>query len=470
VSTEREPFDLLVTGAQLALPGGIRAGAVGINAGRIAALLEPTAAAEAKRVVEADGLTALPGLFDMHVHFRDPGYTHKETFETGSAAAAAGGFTGIADMPNTDPPTTTAERLLDKEALASGSSHVDFALWGGAGSAEHVAELADAGAVGVKVYLGLEAAADAHSDAPPELVVADDAAFYEILEAAAKVNVLVAVHCANQALRSRSRRSWRGKGFAQLKSEIVAEPQLHKVEAVCRTLLLAEESGARVHIVHVPAPALPHVALAKERGVAVTAEAALPFVTHDVIEEIGELGFDRYRSVEDARQIWTAVRDGTVDVLATDHAPHTLKEKRAGQVNLLASPSGYPELDTALPMLLDAVNRGLLMLQRLVEVMSFAPARILRLSQKGALRVGADADLVLVDLKREAVIERSRLRSKAGWSPFEGRRLTGWPVRTFLRGREIAREGQLSAGPPGGRFLPGSASNRAQVSEIEPPR
>jgi dihydroorotase len=461
VSAEPERFDLLIRGAQLVLPDGIKAGAVAVSDGRIAALLEPGTPAAAERVVEADGLAALPGMFDMHVHFREPGQTHKETFETGTAAAAVGGFTGVAEMPNTVPPTTSAHRLLDKKALAAGRSHVDFALWGGAGSAQRVGELARAGAAGVKVYLGLETARDAHSDAPAELVVGDDAAFCDILEAAAEASVVVAVHCGNQALRSRSRQPWRGKGFAELKAEIASEPQLHKVEAVSRTLLLAEESGARVHIVHVPARALPHVRRAKERGVAVTAEAALPFVTHDLLDEIGELGFDRYHSVEDARQIWAAVRDGTVDVLATDHAPHTLREKRAGRVDLLASPSGYPELDTAVPMLLDAVNRGLLTLERLVAVMSFEPARILGLSQKGALRVGGDADLVIVDMKREAVIERSRLRSKAGWSPFEGRRLIGWPVRTFLRGQEIAAEGRLTDSHPNGLFLPGSAAGGA---------
>lgn len=439
---------------------GTQAVTIAVHEGRIAALLEPDANARAGTLVDATGLTVLPGMFDMHVHFREPGQTHKETFETGSAAAAIGGFTAVAEMPNTVPPTTTASRLVAKREIAARTSHVDFALWGGAGSAVHIKALAATGAVGIKVYLGLETASDAHSDAPGELVVDDDAQLLGILESAAEAGLVVAVHCGNRPLRSRVRRSWTGKGFAELVDDVVAEPQLHKVEAVSRTLLLSEAVGGRVHIVHVPAPALPLIRAAKDRGIAVTAEAALPFVTHDRIAEFGELGFDRYRSVADAALLWEAARDGTVDVLATDHAPHTLQEKRAGATNLLAAPSGYPELDTALPMLLDVVNRGVLTLGRLVELMSQSPRQVLSMRQSGTVRVGADADFVLVDMSHESAVDRSRLHSRAGWSPFEGQRLVGWPKATFLRGVAIARDGSLVRPTPTGRFLAGSAAGQ----------
>jgi dihydroorotase len=458
VSAEPGQYDLLITGGRLVGSDGVVPGSIAVQDAQIAALLEPGVEVPAKHIVDASGLMVLPGLIDMHVHFRDPGHPHKETFQTGSAAAAAGGFTSVADMPNTVPPTTSAERLAAKRALGEGRSHVDFALWGGAGSVRRVTELARAGAIGVKVYLGLETASGAHADAPSELHVADDAVLQDILEEAAENDVLVAVHCGNEALRSRTRARWRGSGFDRLKAEITSEPQLHKVEAVSRTLLLAEYTGARVHIVHVPAPALPIIRTARERGVNVSVEAALPFVTHDRLDEFAELGFDRYRSPEDARLLWQGAADGTIDVLATDHAPHTLEEKRRGREDLLASPSGYPELDTALPMLLDAVNRGLLTLERLVCLMGAQPARILRLADKGALRIGCDADLTLVDMDREDVIERGRLRSRAGWSPFEGRRVIGWPVRTFLRGAEIAYDGRLTGSAPIGRFLAGRGS------------
>jgi dihydroorotase len=448
-------YDTLIAGGDVVLPSGIRRQTIAIAGGRISALLDPDEPASAEGTIDAGGLTVLPGLIDMHVHLREPGQTHKEDFGSGSSAAAAGGFTAIGDMPNTIPPTTTAERLDAKRRLAVGASRVDFAIWGGAGTGERIAELSRAGAAGIKVYMGLETAPGQHSDAPDELVVRDDAALYGILEAAAHAGLLVSAHCGNAVLRSRWRDSWRGKGFPDVAQWLVDEPQVHKVEAVARVLVLAAHVGARVHIAHVPAPALPLVRWAKEQGQQVTAEAALPFATTDRLADLGELGFDRYRSPEDAERLWAAARDGTIDVLATDHAPHTLEEKRLGRGDLLASPSGYPELDTAVPMLLDAVNRGRLTLERLGELMSAAPARLLGLERKGGISVGGDADLVLVDLHRTATIDRRRLLTKAGWSPFEGWRMTGWPVLTMLRGSIIAREGALTPEPASGCFLPG---------------
>jgi dihydroorotase (multifunctional complex type) len=457
--TETPPFDLVVGGGQLILPSGAAAGSIAVRDGRVAAILPPGLMPEARKVVDARGLAVLPGLVDMHVHFREPGHLDKETFETGTAAAAAGGFTVVADMPNTVPPTTTAERFREKRDLLRGRVWVDVALWGGAGSGERVADLVDAGAVGIKVYMGLEEVGSRHADANAELIVGDDGALLDILEAATASDAVVAVHCGNRSLRERERVGWDGRGFGELRDAIAGESQLHKVEAVARVLLLAHHVRATIHIVHVPAPALGEIRRAKDRGQAVTAEAALPFVTNDQMDRFGELGFDRYRSGEDADLLWAAARDGTVDVLATDHAPHQLDEKRRAQTDLLAAPSGYPELDTALAMLLDAVARGILSLERLVELMGRAPAQILGLAGKGELAVGNDADMVLVDLGRVATVDGSRLLSKARWSPFEGRELTGWPVATLIRGVQVAAEGRVQ-GDPAGRFLPGRGGRR----------
>ncbi len=457
-ATSPGQFDLAINGGEVVLPAGVRRLNIGVRDGKVVALTPPNERLTGPETVDATGLTILPGLFDMHVHFREPGHTHKEDFASGTAAAAVGGFTAVADMPNTVPPTTSAQRLADKHALANGRAHVDFALWGGAGTPDRVAELAAAGAVGIKVYLGLETAPDTHSDAPAELAVADDAALYRIMEAAAEEGILVAVHCANRALRDLWRRHWRGHGFPELKASIAAEPQLHKVEAITRTLLLAAALGTRLHIVHVPAPALDHIRRAKDAGIAVTAEAALPFMTHELLDTAAELGFDRYRSSSDADALWQAARDGTVDVLATDHAPHTLAEKRTLQQDLLAGPSGYPELDTALPMLLDAVNRGVLGLCRLAELLGAAPAAILDIEGKGSIALGRDADVVVVDTRRTDLIRAERLQTKGGWSPYEGRELTGWPVATYLRGVAVAENGLLTGTPAAGRFLPGKGA------------
>jgi dihydroorotase len=452
------PFDLLVHGGQLVLPSGIREGSIGVRGGRIAAILPPDAPADvrsrARAVVDARGRSVLPGLIDPHVHFREPGGTHKETFETGTAAAAAGGYTLVADMPNTVPPTTTGERLTDKRRLLHDRAWVDVGLWGGAGSGRHVAGLVRAGAIGIKVYLGLEESATRHADAPSELIVRDDVALVEILRASVEGGSVVAVHCGNRVLRDLGRSGWMGQGFARLRDAIATESQRHKVETVARVLELAHDIGATVHIVHVPAPALPEIRRARDRGQRVTAESALPFMTHGELDAAAELGFDRYRSEADAELLFEAARDGTIDAFATDHAPHTLEEKRVGRTDLLAMPSGYPELETALPMLLDAVHNGRLTLPRLAALLGSGPARILKVAHKGELVAGNDADFVLVDMARESAVEASRFQTKARWSPFEGKRLVGWPVATFLRGEPVALESRLQ-GQPRGTFIPG---------------
>ena len=451
--TDGSGYDLLIAGGAILTPAGLRNANLAVAGGVISAVMPAGARPAAREVVEAGGLHVLPALFDMHVHFREPGGTHKEDFATGTAAAAVGGYSGVAEMPNTVPPTTTAARLEEKRRRAEGRAHVDFALWGGAGRPDDVAELARASAVGIKVYLGLDSGGETHADAPDELVVPDDAALAGIFEAAAEAGLVVAVHCGDRALRNQVRDRWRGRGIDDLREEIAREPQLHKVQAVGRALALAADVGARVHIVHVPAPALPLVRLAKDAGAKVTVESALPFMTHDLLDTAAELGFDRYRSVADADALWAAARDGTVDVLATDHAPHTIEEKRGGRRDLLAMPSGYPELDTALPMLLDAVNRDLLTLARLVELTGSGPRRILGVGGRGTIEAGEEANLVLVDLARRATIDATRFQTRSRWSPYEGREVTGWPVATYMRGVPIAREGTPTGTSARGRFL-----------------
>jgi dihydroorotase len=433
----------MIVGGELVLPGGIRPGSLAVRDGKIAAILRTGSRAVAEQTVDAGGLTVLPGLVDMHVHFREPGQTHKSDFGSGTAAAAVGGFTTVADMPNTVPPTTTARRLRDKARLAQPKANVDFALWGGAGEPDRIDELVEAGAIGIKVYLGLETRRGSHSDAPDELAVRDDGALYQILRAAARKRVPVAVHCGNAALRRLTRDRWIGRSFNQVADEVASEPQFHKVEAVSRAIILATEAAAHLHVVHVAAAALPHVRAARAAGARLSVEASLPFMTTDQVRRHGVLGFDRYRTPADAEALWSAARDGDVDVFATDHAPHTLEEKLSAVGDVLSVPSGYPELDTALPMLLDAVNAGMLSLPRLAELMSRAPAGILGLPGKGAIEVGKDADVVLVDMKRVETLGQ-HVVSGSAWSPFDGQRVRGWLVATYLRGVQVASEGRLT--------------------------
>src|SRR5581483_6623421 len=288
--------------------------------GRIAAVLDADERADADEAIDATGLWVLPGVVDVHVHLRDPGMTHKEDFATGTAAAARGGVTTVADMPNTLPPTTTAERYRSKLAEVAPKAHVDFALWAGASDPAELDELASLGAIGVKVYMTEPAQGPQY---PAELGVTDDGHLYDVLERAAELDLLVAVHLATPPVEARIRRGWAGRPLRELAEAIAHEPRLDKLIAGERVLRLAEATGARLHIAHVPAPVVPLLARARARGLRVTSESFAPFMSTELLDDAGVLGFDRYRRPDEVEQLWAALRSGAVDIVATDHAPHT---------------------------------------------------------------------------------------------------------------------------------------------------
>lgn len=438
--------ELVVAGGTVVTEAGSRPADVVVTGGRIATLTEP-GAGRADRRVDATGLWVLPGMVDIHVHLRDPGLTHKETFATGTAAAARGGITAVADMPNTVPPLLTADDFAAKRAHAEGAAHVDFGLWAGATRPEEFSAFAAAGAVGVKVFLAGPEQGDQYRD---DLGVGDDGQLLEIMDAARRAGLPVAVHLANPAIERTWRRSWRGRALPDLRAEICSESRLDKVEAAQRVLLLAGHTGARLHLVHVSAAVLPLVARAKRDGLAVTAESFAPFVSTDDFGRLGVRGYDRYRRPDEITQLWEALVTGAVDNLASDHAPHTWAEKAAGDTDVSACPSGYPELDTIVPMLLHEVLEGRLRPETLVRRYAAAPARIAGWAgRKGAIEPGRDADLVLFDPTASWTVSAADCRSKAGWSPFEGRRLRGRVRRVLLRGIDVT-----SAAAPPGTHLP----------------
>lgn len=438
-------------GGQVVTATGMYVADIVVSGGKIVAVTEPGLDLCTAEVVDASGRWVLPGVVDIHVHLRDPGYTTKEDFASGTAAAACGGVTTIADMPNTRPPTTTPDRYEQKRELAERKAHIDFALWAGGLDGSSYVHFRDLGAVGIKLYLAGPAQGEQYDD---ELAVRDDRMLYRALHAAAAVDLPVAVHLANPAIEDVWRQHWHGRGFADLATDVAAESRLDKIEAAQRVLLLAEHTGAHVHLVHVPAAVLDLVHAAKARGVQVTAESFLPFMSTTDIPTAGPLGFDRYRRPDEVEALWEAMRSGPVDTVATDHAPHTWEEKQRATDDLLSSPSGYPELETGLPMMLDAVSQGRLTPTRMVDLMCTRPARLAGLApRKGAVVVGADADLVVVDPAREWTIRSDELRTKAGWTPFDGRKGRGRIDRVILRGETITLDGAVTANAGNGRYL-----------------
>jgi dihydroorotase len=438
-----ERYDLIISGGILATPGGLRHGDVAIRDGRIAAVgrLESAAAAE---VLDADGLHVLPGVIDTQVHFREPGLEHKEDLASGTAAAALGGVTAVFEMPNTSPSTLTETDLADKLARAEGRAWVDHAFFIGA-SDENAEDLATLerlpGCCGVKIFMG---------SSTGSLLVEDDETLDSVLRSGAR---RVAVHAEDEArLRERLALVRGGAEVAQHAEWRDAETALRATQ---RLLRLARAAGRRVHVLHVSTgDELPVLARYKDFATVEVTPQHLTLAAPDCYERLGAMAQMNppIRDAAHREALWQGIDQGVVDVIGSDHAPHTAEEKAR---DYPASPSGMPGVQTLLPLMLDHVNAGRLSLERLIDLVCVGPTRIYGIAGKGRIAVGYDADFTLVDLKARRTITAAWLASKCGWSPFEGMTVTGWPQATVIRGRLVMREGELLGTPAGApvRFL-----------------
>jgi dihydroorotase len=403
---------------------------VGVRDGRIAEVGDLSAASAAERI-DCTGLHVLPGVIDSQVHFREPGPVHKEDLETGSRAAVLGGVTAVFEMPNTDPTTTTAEALADKVRRARGRMHCDFAFWVGGTheNAGHVQELERLpGAAGIKVFMG---------SSTGRLLVADDEGVLAILK---NIRRRAAFHSEDEA-RLNERKPLRVPGDPS--SHPVWRDETVALRCTERLIRLAREARAQVHVLHISTrEEMEFLAQAKE----VASCEATPHHLTLSAEDYGRLGTrlqmnPPVRGGAHRDGIWRGLQQGVVDVLGSDHAPHTLEEKAKPYPE---SPSGMTGVQTLVPIMLDHVNAGRLTLQRFVDLTSAGPARIFRIRGKGRIAAGYDADFTVVDLKRTETIRDSWIASRCGWTPYDGKTVTGWPVGTIVRGRRVMWEGELA--------------------------
>ena len=364
------------------------------------------------------------------MHFREPGAEHKEDLATGSLAAVMGGVTAVFEMPNTNPVTTSAAALDDKLARARGRMHCDHAFWVG-GTAENVDALPELerlpGAAGIKVFIG---------SSTGDLLVADDDGLRRILS---RIRRRAAFHAEDEP-RLKQRLGERRPGDAS--SHPIWRDAETAFLATRRLVAIARETGASIHVLHV-STAEEMRFLAGHKDIA-SVEVTPHHLTlsADDYPRLGTLLQMNPPVRDEAHRdaIWRGIADGTADILGSDHAPHTLEEKAQPYP---ASPSGMPGVQTLVPVMLDHVAAGRLSLNRLVDMTSAGPARLFSIVGKGRLAMGYDADFTVVDMKRRTRMANAWIASKCGWTPYEGREVTGWPVGTIIRGRRMMWEGEL---------------------------
>ena len=417
----------LIRHAQVVLPESTERINVLIENGKVAALDVPDGAS-ADEVIDASGLHLIPGVVDDQVHFREPGLTHKEDLLTATRACAKGGVTSFLEMPNTKPTTTSVAALESKLGLAAGRCVVNYGFYIGA-TPENVAELARATRTpGIKIFIG---------SSTGDLLVDEQSALERIF---AETTLPICAHCEDEAtVRANAARIGGGSSVAdhsRIRDNAAA------LIATKRAVDLAERHRHRFHVLHVSTAE--EVQFLRGTSDLITAEACPHhlFFTVDDYDRLGSLiqMNPSIKSRADAAAVWQGLLDGTLEVIATDHAPHTPEEKRQPYPK---SPSGLPAVENSLALMLNQVSLGLCSLRQVVSWMCEAPARVWNLHQKGAIREGWDADLVLVDLNRTAVVRNEEQLTKCGWTPWDGVSLTGWPARTLVHGQTVYCDGRV---------------------------
>jgi dihydroorotase len=434
-------FDLILHGGTIVNHDGIAQRDLGLRDGRFAAIGNLSAATAARRVSCA-GLYLLPGVIDTQVHFREPGAVHKEDLETGSHAAVIGGVTAVFEMPNTNPATTTAAALVDKIARAHHRMHCDFAFWVG-GTHGNVGDIAALerlpGAAGIKVFMG---------SSTGQLLVEDDAGVSAILAATQR---RAAFHSEDEN-RLRARRPWRIDGDPS--SHSIWRDATVALLSTQRLVAAARQQQAKIHVLHVSTlDEMQFLASHKDVASIEVTPHHLTFTTDDYRRLGSRVQMNPpIRDHLHQEGCWWAVQQGIADILGSDHAPHTLTEK---QQPYPESPSGMTGVQTLVPVMLDHVHRGRLSLQRFVDMTSAGPARLFGIAGKGRIAVGYDADLTVVDLKKTTTICDQWIVSRCRWTPYDGRKVVGWPVGTVIRGRQVMWDGELTqrAGGEAVRFL-----------------
>jgi len=439
---------MVLLNAKVYAHGRLVEAGLAIDEGRIYKIAKETNLPSASKKLDLKGNITLPGLIDSHVHLRDQQLAYKEDFFTGTAAAAAGGITLTIDMPNNKPVTMDSESLRERMGLAEKRVVVNVAFYSAfPKDLEKVPSIVGEGAVAFKLYL---------SEKIGGLNIDDDEMLLHAFDKVAKIRVPVAVHAEDRETLENTRRKMEETGRKDVEAYVKTHSPEAEKKAIKRVTQLAKKSGVHIHFCHISsAEGLNAVLKAKKLGLPITCEVTphhlLLSSEHLKRHKTLALADPPLRTKRDVEALWNALKQGSIDAIASDHAPHTIKEKKVESV--WDAKPGVPGLETMLPLLLTQINDGRLTISDLVRLTSEKPAQIFNLRGRGSLDDGNQADIVVVDINRGYKIDSSRFYSKAKYSPFDGWKVKGKPIKTFVNGQLVMDEGEIVAKPGTGKIV-----------------
>jgi dihydroorotase len=452
-------MDLVVKGGEVWTTAGFIEADIAVKQGKIVALAMPSTLQEAASVIDAKGKVIIPGLIDTHTHHREPGFTHKEDLTTATQAAAAGGVTLSVGMPNVNPPTTTVELYREVIQISKKKAVVDFNHNPSGTVPEQISGLASAGCLAFKIFM----VRDTGRDYPhmPGIGLHHHGDLFRCFEAVAKTGLPLMVHPHDQDLMDVIEKKYWQRGDRSPQAYAKAYRDFDGIiwdTAIATLMRFQKATGTKLHILHMSTPGgLEMMRRAKDEGRPVSCEVnpwALFLGSWENIEKLGPYCLGFWVPEQHVEALWKGIEDGTVDLVGTDHAPHTKEEKDIGWKDMWKSPGGEPQIQDYLKLFLTAVNEGKLTLDKLVRITSYNPARIFGLyPRKGIIQPGSDADIVIVDMDREETITNETTYTKVGWTPYHGRKVKGAPVYTILRGKVVMQDGKVVGKPGDGAFV-----------------
>ena len=460
-------IDLIIKNGRIVTSFGVVEAGIGINKGKIVAVAKDVNLPRADKVIDVDHNFVLPGIIDAHVHFREPGSDKRETFVTGTKAAASGGVTTVFEMPVSNPAVSSAEVLEKRKRIVNRGAIVDFALYGGAGmhNIDEIQKLAKAGVIGFKTFM----------HGPPKgreteykgTYVINDGYFFDVLQTVAGTRLPHSIHAENNAIINFLTEKLKKAGRKDALAHAESRPNFVEAEAVSKVIILAKIAGTHVHIAHLSTrEGVQIIKQAKNSGQLVTVETCPHYLllTAEAMKKLGPYAKINppLRSEKDVKDLWMGVNSGTIDIIVSDHAPFMKEEKEAGWKDIWRAQSGSPTVENMLPLLLTKVNEGKISLERLVQVTSEMVARIFGIyPKKGVIQVGSDADLVVIDLDKKMMIEKEKMFSNArDLTIYDGWEVRGYPIMTIVRGEIVMKEGKIFAKPGYGKFISPSSINK----------